>query len=211
MAKILYFPQRKLEVGELVLGEGYKLGAKFKKISTKNTGCIKKGDRSSMFCIEELIWEPKIMLALGKPQFFLGGGRAIVRYDDEKVTQYHTLFPTSSFTRISNYLQARFGGPTEKPKIWTHVLGGPKRLNTTLRWRGLDSRDLNYIILEIRRFDDLRWSGLPQMSHGVVRLFYEGNESFFQILGENLKMYHLLVKLQDRNTFFFPFAQYHFW
>jgi len=103
-----------------------------------------------------------------------------VHYHMGEAVQYHALFPAESFIRISKYLSEQYGEASEHPRIWTYILGAPKRLNRTLRWRAPSANGDNYDILEIRSINDLRWSGLPQLEYGVVRLYREGAKPIFE-------------------------------
>ena len=112
--------------------------------------------------------------------FFSGGGRAIVQYAGNKAIQYQALFPSESFLKLSRYLIKTYGAPSENPRIWTHTLGAPKQLNRTLRWRTPSIEGSSNEVLEIRSINDLRWSGLPQLDYGVIRLYYEGTKTVFE-------------------------------
>ena len=174
--------QRKLRSDELVVGINYKLGRKLSEKKRSTGGCVDKKGAKFLFCIEMLKWPSEISSAFGVGSFFSGGGRAIVQYNLGVATQYHVLFPASSFSLISKYLESLLGSPSTQPKIWTPVLGKEPRLNKTLQWVAESDQSMRESVLEIRQIDDLRWSGVPQMQYGVIRLYYSGEKSIFHSL-----------------------------
>jgi len=167
-----------LRADSMVLGEAGRLG----KPRRDNADCVEKPAWHSSFCIEVIAWPDEIKPVFGGSTFYAGGGRVIVRYDANRATQYHALFPTASFRRLSTYFKRKFGAPSETPDIWTAMLGAPKRFNKTLRWRAPRKNGDGFVIVEIREIDDLRWSAPPDVKHGVVRLYQEGARSVFELL-----------------------------
>ena len=188
-----------MRVGDLIMGEDSRLGKRKPENKGQKNYCVDKTEKKlieafksglisgveiealgTLFCVETMRWNPKIIDAFGTGHFFSGGGRGVVHYHMGRAVQYHVLFPADSFLRISKYLMERYGDASENPRIWTYILGAPKRLNRTLRWRAPSANEDGYDILEIRSINDLRWSGLPQLEYGVVRLYREGAKPIFE-------------------------------
>ena len=171
-----------LRADHMVFGETGRLGKKLGGDRVGRRDCIHKPAWSSSFCIENIDWPGEVREAFGRPSYYAGGGRAIVRYDEAQATQYHVLFPVSSFSQLAQYFKRKFGPPSETPEIWTSMLGEPKRFNKTFRWRAPDIDGSGLLMAEIREIDDLRWSAPPDARHGVVRLYREGSKPVFELL-----------------------------
>lgn len=170
---------------ELFIGTSMKLGKRWQK-DTENI-CVNKLSRKSLFCIEPVDWPQEIGPSFQVHTTLYRGRKSIVRYDEEVATQFHTLFPTGNFDAIVEHFSKLLGPPTEKPVIWTVMIGKPNRKNRTARWIGPqraggkngDQGELPEI-LDVREIDDLRWSSPPDDRHGVVWLYRQGEFPVFK-------------------------------
>jgi len=171
-----------LRADHMVFGETGRLGKKLGGDRVGSRDCIRKPAWGSSICIENIDWPEEVREAFGNLSYYAGGGRAIVRYVEAKATQYHVLFPASSFSQLAQYFKRKFGPPSETPEIWTSMLGEPKRFNKTFRWRAPGKDGSGFLMVEMREIDDLRWSAPPDEHHGVVRLYREGAKPVFELL-----------------------------
>ena len=170
---------------EPFIATSMKLGKRWQK-DTENI-CVNKPSRKSLFCIEPVDWPPEIGPSFQVHTTLYRGRKSIVRYDAEVATQFHTLFPTGNFDAIVEHFSELFGPPTEKPVIWTVMIGKPNRKNRTARWIGPQravAKNGNQGeppgILDVREIDDLRWSAPPDDRHGVVWLYRQGGLPVFR-------------------------------
>ena len=171
-----------LRADDMVFGKSGRLGKQLGEDRVGLRDCVSKPAWGSSFCIENIDWPEEVREAFGSPAYYAGGGRAIVRYDAARATQYHVLFPVSSFSQLAQYFKRKFGLPSETPEIWTSMLGEPKRFNKTFRWRAPETDGSGFLMVEMREIDDLRWSAPPDARHGVVRLYREGAKTVFELL-----------------------------
>lgn len=175
-------PEIVLRADDMVFGDIGRLGKKLGGDRIGQRDCISKPAWGSTFCIENIDWPDEIRESFGNLSFYAGGGRAIVRYDGARASQYHVLFPVSSFNRLAQYFKHKLGPASESPEIWTSMLGEPRRFNKTFRWRAPVKDGNGYVMVEMREIDDLRWSAPPDVHHGVVRLYREGARTVFELL-----------------------------
>ena len=170
---------------EPFIGTSMKLGKRWQK-DTENT-CVDKPSLKSLFCIEPVDWPQEIGPSFQVHTTLYRGRKSIVRYDGKAATQFHTLFPTGNFDAIVEHFSELFGPPTEKPVIWTVMIGKPNRKNRTARWVGPQraggkngDQGAPSGILDVREIDDLRWSSPPDDRHGVVWLYRKGGLPVFR-------------------------------
>ncbi len=170
----------------LAFGKDGWIGKPLDPRKTEDGNCIVKRSVKSAFCVENIDWPDEIRSVFSTASYYAGAGRAIVRYDESpggaEASQFHVLFPTRSFARLSAYFKSTLGPPSEIPEIWTAMLGEPKRFNKTLRWRSAIEKGDGFQIVEMREIDDLRWSAPPDIKHGVVRMYRDGARPIFQSL-----------------------------
>ena len=170
---------------EPFIGTSMKLGKRWQK-DTENT-CVDKPSKNSLFCIEPVDWPPGIGPSFQVHTTLYRGRKSIVRYEGGVATQFHTLFPTGNFDVIVEHFSKLLGPPTEKPVIWTVMIGKPNRKNRTARWVGPQraggkngDQGAAPGILDVREIDDLRWSSPPDDRHGVVWLYRQGGLPVFR-------------------------------
>ncbi len=144
--------------------------------------CVYKTRWNTEYCIESLSWPPNLASAFDVSSNFYRGPKSIVEYVAGRSVQIHVLFKTEEIQRVTKYFTSRYGQPTEKPEIWTDLIGKQKRANLTLRWRARDSKTGEVTVLEIREIDDLRWSSPPDTRHGALRIYAEKRGSVFKLL-----------------------------
>jgi hypothetical protein len=156
-----------------VLGRSLRLG----KTLAPGTGdiCIEKNTPRFWFCIEPVDWPDEIAAAFQVRTTLYRGTQAIVRYEKGAASQFHTLFPTGNFEAIVGYFTASLGTPGKQSDNWAILPAEPNRPNRTVRWRGAGNS-----VLEIREIDDLRWSSLPDIRHGVVRMYSDDPDPVFR-------------------------------
>lgn len=172
---------RILTQADLLFGERGRLDEAFRLRDDADARCVIKEAWNSRFCIEDFQWPEEIIPAFGAVLYFQGGGRAIVHYQEGKSAQYHGLFPTESFGRISEYFIQKLGTPTEAPEIWSALLAEPQKRNRTFRWFAKQDSGPP-LVMEIREIDDLRWSAPPDKANGVIRLYKKGADPVFRLL-----------------------------
>ena len=143
-------------------------------------GCVHQKSSESFFCIEPVHWPKEIGDAFQVHTTLYRGRKGITHYENGKAAQFHILFPQGNYASIVDYFTKRFGEPSQKPEIRAVVFAGPDRKNSTVRWLGPKDKDGAASVLEIRQFDDLRWSAPPDTRHGVVRLYRKGQEPVFR-------------------------------
>jgi hypothetical protein len=144
-------------------------------------GCIEKGGTKTRICIEPIDWPPGVADLMTAESGVYRGRQAIVRYDDGIATQFHVLFPTGNFAAVEDYFTKRLGPPGARPDLWVPMIGSANRKNRAVTWLGpRPAGGGEGTTLEIREFDDLRWSSPPDMTHGVVRLYGAVDEAVFK-------------------------------
>ncbi len=157
----------------LVFGRSVRLG----KTLAPGTGdiCVEKSTPSFWFCIEPVDWPDRIAAAFQVRTILYRGTQVIVRYEKGAATQFHALFPVGNFEAIVGYFNASLGAPGKQSNNWAILPAEPNRRNRTVRWRGAGNS-----VLEIREIDDLRWSSMPDIRHGVVRMYVEDPDPVFR-------------------------------
>lgn len=170
---------------EPFIGASMKLGKRWRKDAAHT--CVSKPSQKRLFCIEPVDWPQEIGPSFQVHTTLYRGRKSIVRYDGEVATQFHTLFRTGNFDVIVEHFSKLLGTPTEKPVIWTVMIGKPNRKNRTVQWvrpqrAGGKNGDQGAApgILEVREIDDLRWSSPPDDRHGVVWLYRKGGLPVFR-------------------------------
>ncbi|MAF94942.1 MAG: hypothetical protein CMM60_04220 [Rhodospirillaceae bacterium] len=170
---------------EPFIGTSMKLGKRWQKDAAHT--CVGKPSQKRSFCIEPVDWPREIGPSFQVHTTLYRGRKSIVRYDGEVATQFHTLFPTGNFDVIVEHFSKLFGPPTEKPVIWTVMIGKPNRKNRTAQWVGPQraggkngDQGAAPGILEVREIDDLRWSSPPDDRHGAVWLYRKGGLPVFR-------------------------------
>jgi hypothetical protein len=156
-----------------VLGRSLRLGNTLE-VASGNI-CIKKGSHHLIFCVEAVDWPEEIAAAFRVHTKLFKGNQALVEYNKGKARQFHTLFLAQYFDPIAAYFTKRLGGAAKEFDNWAVIPAEPNRRNRTLRWRGPGSS-----ILEIRQIDDLRWSALPDIKHGAVRIYLDDPAPVFR-------------------------------
>jgi hypothetical protein len=142
--------------------------------------CVGSTGTQTRFCVEPVDWPKSIADSFMAESGIYRGRQTIVRYDDGRATQFHTLFPSVNFSAVADYFTKRLGPPGERPDQWVPMIGEANRKNRMLRWHGPKPADGGGSVLEIREFDDLRWSSPPDMTHGVVRLYGAVDDTMFK-------------------------------
>ena len=144
-------------------------------------GCIDKSEMKVRICVEPVDWPRGGADVFAAESGIYRGRQAIVRYDDDAATQFHVLFPTGNFVAVEEYFVKRLGPPGARPDLWVPMIGSANRKNRALLWLGPKPEGGGHgTTLEIREFDDLRWSSPPDMTHGVVRLYGAIDEPVFK-------------------------------
>ncbi len=163
---------------KLYIGQTMKLGRQ--RDTTSSKGCVEKPPAGNRFCIEPVDWPDEIADAFQVQTTLYRGRKSIIHYENGKARQFHVLFPHGNFQAIVEHFTKRFGEPAESPVIRLALIGEADRKNRTARWLGPGNSAGGQSILEVREFDDMRWSAPPDARHGVVRLYRKGAEPVFQ-------------------------------
>lgn len=164
---------------EPAIGNAMKLGRRMP--ADGGDGCIDKSEMKVRICVEPVDWPRGVADVFAAESGIYRGRQAIVRYDDGAATQFHVLFPTGNFEAVEEYFVKRLGPPGARPDLWVPMIGSANRKNRALLWLGPKPEGGGHgTTLEIREFDDLRWSSPPDMTHGVVRLYGAIDEPVFK-------------------------------
>jgi hypothetical protein len=164
-------------------------------------GCIERPETSVRFCIDPMGWPASLKQAFGTSDVIHKGNQAIIRYDQDKSSQAHILFPADQFVDVVEYLKNRFGPPSSEDAVITQVPEKNPVVNTVVRWRSIMNDNAVDMVLEVRAYDDVR-RPFPDSSHGFVWLHRKGVEPMFR----HLSMVDLMV-LRKRRIGQWPFTE----
>ncbi|NQW01998.1 MAG: hypothetical protein HQ483_20005 [Rhodospirillales bacterium] len=165
----------------LNLGENIHLDRPFVATEQAAEGCILKSDIKARFCIDPVAWPETLLGDMASDDIVYRGNQAIVRYDDNRVTQAHILFPADRFIRVLEHIEALYGPPTEQQLLKTLVPEADPIINTVVRWKSVFDGDKRDLILEVRAHDDTRRT-FPDNTHGFMWLYRTGAEPVFHLL-----------------------------
>jgi hypothetical protein len=140
--------------------------------------CVEKKRRTVVFCIVPVDWPEELKPYFQVSSVMYDGAKAIARYDDERATFYHTLFPSPSFDKIVAHYRGRLGLPTESWVRRMVVMAAAARPNPTVLWRSVEPATNLITTLEIRKYDDAR-GGFPDTKRGVVLLYHTWSSPIF--------------------------------
>jgi hypothetical protein len=143
-----------------------------------NNQCVKKNRGTTLFCLETVDWPETMKADFLVPTILYTGQKAIARYDQGIASRFHALFPSTSFKRIAQYFQERFGKPTDAWNRSIAPFAQPRQDNPTLAWRSIDPAGGVITILEIRKYDDTR-GGFPDTRRGTVMLYLANSPPIF--------------------------------
>ena len=144
-------------------------------------GCILKTDIRAKFCLDPVAWPELLIGDILGDNVIYRGNQAIVRYDDERVSQAHILFPAERFIQVLEHLEKRYGPPTEQELFKTQIPEQSPIINTVVRWRSVFKGDKKDLILEVRAHDDTRRT-FPDKTHGFMWLYRSGAKPVFRHL-----------------------------
>lgn len=184
----------------LNLGSNLRLDRTYEAAKQGPEGCILKSATGARFCLDSVNWPELLIDDLLGDQIVYRGDQAIVRYDDNRVTQAHILFPAERFIQVLEHIENRYGPPTEQELLKTLVPESPPLINTVVRWRSVFSNDKNDLILEVRAHDDTRRT-FPDNTHGFIWLYRAGAKPVFH----QLSVVDLMV-LRKRRIGQWPYA-----
>jgi len=190
-----------LEGEVLDLGPGIHLGKPYRAAEQAPEGCIEKTVPAARFCVDAVTWPEFLREALVSTPAIYGGHSAIIRYDDDKASQAHVLFPSANFIEVVEHLTDRFGPPTEQNLIKTPVPGGEPFTITVVKWLSLMPEESQNLILEVRANDNVRHP-FPDEKHGFIWLHHAGADPVFR----HLSVVDLMV-LRKRHLSLWPFEE----
>jgi len=95
-----------LEGEALDLGPKIHLGRPYRAAEQAPEGCIEKTVPAARFCIDAVTWPDVLREALVSTPAIYGGHSAIIRYDEDRSSQAHVLFPSASFIDVVEHLTA---------------------------------------------------------------------------------------------------------
>jgi len=176
-----YDSQTPLQGVTFDFGPDIRLDRPFRQEEQPTEGCIDKPSRSAHFCLETVNWPENLHTSLTGSDVVYNGTRAILYYHQGTSVQVYILFPTDQSEAIVAYLQSRYGPPTGEQTIQIPMPGSPAVTNRLTRWRSTVAGQDTDMILEVRRLDDIR-RPFPDNTHGVVRLYRQGDDSMFRYL-----------------------------
>jgi len=151
--------------------------------------CIEKSASKSLFCIEPVKW-PSIpgeasqdIGALFEVYTTLYRGRkSIIHYENGQARQFHSLFSVKNFDATIDYFTKRFGAPSQTLNMRAVRVGQKNRKNRTASWFGPKQTGAKSVVLEVREFDNLRWSAPTDRRYGAVWLHYQGDDPVFRYI-----------------------------
>lgn len=151
-------------------------------------GCVIKQDIRARFCLDAVTWPGLFLNDLFTDDVVYNGNQAIVRYDDNRISQAHVLFPADRFIQVLEHIEKKYGAPTEQELFKTQIPERPPIINTVVRWRSVFGEDKKDLILEVRAHDDTRRT-FPDKTHGFIWLYRDGAKPVFR----NISVVDLMV------------------
>lgn len=188
-----------LENIKLDLNDTVRLDRPFVDDEQVEGGCIEKPDTSVRFCVDPMGWPASLQQAFGASDVIYKGSQAIIRYDANRSSQAHIMFPAEQFIEVVEYLKKRFGPPSSEDAVITQIPEKQPVVNTVVRWRSVMNDNAPDMVLEVRAYDDVR-RPFPDSSHGFIWLHRKGVEPMFR----HLSMVDLMV-LRKRRIGQWPF------
>ncbi len=185
----------------LNLGENLELGRPYVAASQAPEGCILKSDIKARFCVDPVFWPASLLGPPANDEIIYPGNQAIVRYDEDRISQAHILFPTDRFIQILEHLETQYGPPTEQELVKTHIPESEPVTNTVVRWKSAFDGRHRDLILEVRAHDDIR-RPFPDSTHGFMWLYRDGADPVFR----HLSVIDLMV-LQKRQIGQWPYVE----
>ena len=143
--------------------------------------CIDKKDALTVFCVEPVNWPGKIARYMEATSVMYAGEKIIVRYDGAMSSHIHILFPTAVFDLVAAYYQKKFGPPTEAFAPIIAPFAQQRQTNPRVIWRSAATAAHPGLVLEIRKFDDLR-NAFPDLKRGAVMLYSENSPGIFDFV-----------------------------
>lgn len=165
----------------LNLGENLQLDRPYIPAAQAPEGCILKIDIKARFCVDPVFWPATLLGPASSEDVIYQGNQAIVRYDKDRLTQAHILFPTDHFIQILEHLESQYGQPTEQELVKTFIPESEPLTNTVVRWKSAFGGINKDLILEVRAHDDIR-RPFPDSTHGFMWLYRSGAEPVFRHL-----------------------------
>jgi len=162
----------------LNLGDNIRLGRPYTTAEQAPEGCILKSDIQARFCIDPVIWPGALLGNIVSDDIIYRGNQAIIRYDQDKVSQAHILFPADQFIQVLEHLGNLYGPPTEQELSKTNIPESAPIINTVARWKSVFDGENRDLILEVRAHDDTRRT-FPDHTHGFIWLYRTGAEPIF--------------------------------
>ncbi len=184
----------------LDLGPKLKLDRPYLSNEQAPEGCIEKPALNARFCLDPVQWPVSLQDAFSSADVVYKGAQAIIRYDQDKASQAHVLFPAGQFIDVVEHLKSNFGTPTEEEFVKIPVPESDTLMNTVVRWRSVIQGQDNEMILEVRAHDDIR-RPFPDASHGFIWLYRKGADPIFR----HLSVVDLMV-LRNRRIGQWPYA-----
>ena len=158
----------------------------------RGKSCFRERSGYDWICIEGVNWPDSLASVFDVKSLLYRGTKAIVRYRNGKIDRINTLFHSSKFNIIAEYLREEFGLPAKIRKRSLVQVSGPAEENISISWNFKDTEESSKII-EIRLINDIR--GLfPDRKHGVLLLYDEMSESIFEQVEISDFMLHQLRK-----------------
>ncbi len=162
----------------LNFGENIRLDRPYASSEQAPEGCIYKPDIRARFCIDPVRWPESLLGPSVSDDVIYRGNQAIVRYDNDRASQAHILFPANRFIQVLEHIESRFGQPTEQNLVKTYIPDGPPIINTVVRWKSVFDGENKDLILEVRAHDDTRRT-FPDQTHGFMWLYRTGDQPIF--------------------------------
>lgn len=163
----------------LNLGGNIRLDRPYASADQAPEGCIEKTDIQARFCIDPVSWPETLLGDIVSDKIIYRGNQAIIRYDQDKVSQAHILFPADQFIQVLDHLSKLYGPPTEQELIKTAIPESPPIINTVARWKSVFDGENRDLILEVRAHDDTRRT-FPDHTHGFMWLYRTGAKPIFR-------------------------------
>lgn len=173
---------RILEKTTLKVSDKMKLGLPLEVFSDESGfkyRCIDPGDAITVYCVLPISWPKQINRYLAVTSVMYSGEKYIMRYDGAIATSLHALIPTEAFDLVVAHYQKKYGPPTEALAPIIAPFAQPRQTNPKVIWRSAATDGQPGMVLEIRKFDNLR-SAFPDLKRGAVMLYTDDEPSIFK-------------------------------
>ena len=161
----------------LVFADGMLIGAPFDEENLEEVKCVDKRS-GTRICALFATWPNAVADFFDVSGFVYSGTRAIAGYGDGAVRRYYAQFSGAAFAAVAQYHVERFGPPSRRLKVPSRQQSGGEIENELLIWEREGAQPGTAVVLELRRYDDVRRSRAEE-KFGAVQLYERGAAPMF--------------------------------